>query len=73
MRKRVFENPVIGNRATLVRSAEEAGGEYTLFQIEVNPGGDNTLHTHQDYTEQFDVVQYELTRQVRNVLLLSQN
>ena len=64
MRRRVFENPVIGDRAILVKSAEETGGEYTLFQIEVVPGGGNELHIHEDYTEKFEVVSGELSVQL---------
>jgi quercetin dioxygenase-like cupin family protein len=64
MKKRVFVNPVIGDKASLIRSAEETKGEYTLFQIEVLPGGGNSLHVHEIYTERFDVVQGELSLQL---------
>ncbi len=64
MKKRVFVNPVIGDKATLIRSAEETNGEYTLFQIKVVPGGGNSLHVHETYSERFEVVQGELTLQL---------
>jgi mannose-6-phosphate isomerase-like protein (cupin superfamily) len=64
MKKRVFVNPVIGDKATLIRSADETKGEYTLFQIEVAPGGGNSLHIHETYTERFEVVQGELSLQL---------
>jgi len=64
MKKRVFVNPVIGDKATLIRSAEETKGEYTLFQIEVVPGGGNSLHVHKAYTERFEVVHGALSLQL---------
>jgi len=64
MKKRVYVNPVIGDKATLIRSADETKGEYTLFQIEVAPGGGNSLHVHETYSERFEVVQGELSLQL---------
>lgn len=64
MKKRVFVNPVIGDKAILVRSAEETKGEYTLLQIELAPGGGNMLHIHDTYSEKFEVLQGELTLQL---------
>jgi quercetin dioxygenase-like cupin family protein len=63
-RKRIFVNPVIGDKAILVKSAEETGGEYTLFQIEVASGGGNALHTHKTYSETFKVLDGELSIQL---------
>jgi mannose-6-phosphate isomerase-like protein (cupin superfamily) len=64
MKKRVFVNPVIGDKAALIRSASETKGEYTLFQKDVAPGGGNSLHVHETYTEIFEVVQGELSLQL---------
>lgn len=64
MKKRVFVNPVIGDKATLIRSAEETNGEYTLFKIDVAPGGGNALHIHKTYSEKFQVVEGELSVQL---------
>jgi quercetin dioxygenase-like cupin family protein len=63
-RKRIFVNPVIGDRAILVKSGEETDGEYTLFQIEVAAGGGNTLHIHKTYNETFKVLDGELSVQL---------
>src|SRR5688500_9293479 len=63
-RKRIFVNPVIGDKAILVKSAEETGGEYTLFQIEVASGGGNALHIHKTYSETFKVLDGELSIQL---------
>jgi quercetin dioxygenase-like cupin family protein len=63
-RKRIFVNPVIGDKAVLVKSGEETGGEYTLFQIDVAAGGGNTPHIHKTYTETFKVLDGELSIQL---------
>jgi hypothetical protein len=44
MKKRVFLNPVIGDKATLIKTAEETNGEFTLLEVELVPGGGNALH-----------------------------
>lgn len=61
MKKRTFENPVFSDKATLLKSSEETGGEYTLFEIEVAAGGGNSLHSHPEFTEKFTVRDGELT------------
>lgn len=61
MRKRVFYNPVIGDKATLIKTAEETGGETTLIEVVVNPGGGNVLHRHVDYAERFEVLDGNLS------------
>lgn len=61
MRKRVFHNPVIGDKATLVKTSEETNGEFTLMEIEVMPGGGNALHIHESYSEKFTVTDGRLT------------
>ena len=59
--KRVYENPVFGDKATFLKTAEETGGAYTLIEIELAPGGGNSLHTHSEFTETFRPVQGPLT------------
>ncbi len=61
MRKRVFHNPVIGDKVTLVKTTEETKGEYTLIEVEVVPGGGNALHTHDSYSEKFTVIEGRLS------------
>jgi quercetin dioxygenase-like cupin family protein len=63
MKKRIFINPVIGDKATLLKSAEETHGELTLFEIEVAPGGGNAPHYHDVFTEKFTVLDGNLTVQ----------
>ena len=61
--KRVFENPVFGDKATFLKTADETGGAYTLLEIELAPGGGNSLHTHSEFTETFRTLQGPLTLQ----------
>ncbi|HTF19765.1 MAG TPA: cupin domain-containing protein [Chryseolinea sp.] len=61
MKKRVYYNPVIGDKATLLKSAEETNGEVTLLEVVVNAGGGNILHRHVDYAEKFEVLEGDLT------------
>jgi len=73
MRKRVFYNPVIKDRATLLKSSEDTGGEYTLLKIEVAPGGGNSEHTHNSFSEKFRVVKGTLSVTLgRDVKLIRQ-
>jgi hypothetical protein len=37
IQKRVFENPVFGDKATFLKTADETGGAYTLLEIELAP------------------------------------
>ena len=52
---RRWENPVQGDVATLVESSAETGGERTVLELEVAPGGGNILHRHRTYAERFRV------------------
>jgi quercetin dioxygenase-like cupin family protein len=61
MRKRSFVNPVIGDRAVLVKSSEETNGEFTELDIYLVPGGGNALHFHDSFSETFFVTEGELT------------
>lgn len=54
---------MIGDKAILLKSAEETHGEVTLFEIEVVPGGGNSLHYHDGFTEKFSVLEGSLTVQ----------
>lgn len=66
VRKRVFHNPVIGDQATLLRTADGTNGEYTLLEVIVAPGGGNTLHIHESFSERFEVVEGQLSVTLNN-------
>jgi quercetin dioxygenase-like cupin family protein len=57
---RVIENPVIKDKATILKSTEDTNGEYFLAKLEVAPGGGNTLHYHPTFTEKFTVMDGQL-------------
>jgi len=58
---RSFYHPIQRDRATFLETSEESGGERTLVEIEVAPGGGNVLHRHHAFSERFEVVDGELT------------
>jgi mannose-6-phosphate isomerase-like protein (cupin superfamily) len=61
MRKRVFHNPVIGDKATLIKTSDDTRGEYTLMEVVVAPGGGNTPHIHETFSEKFTVIEGRLS------------
>jgi quercetin dioxygenase-like cupin family protein len=46
--------------ATFLETSEESGGEHTLIEIEVAPGGGNEPHYHKTYEEHFEVIEGSL-------------
>ena len=60
MKKRIFENPLINDRIMLVESSDETGGEHTLIEVELRPGGGKRLHYHKCITEKFTAIKGEL-------------
>jgi quercetin dioxygenase-like cupin family protein len=61
---RVIYNPVQRDRVTFLKTAAETGGELTLLEMEVAPGGGNSLHIHATYAERFTVIEGELGVQI---------
>lgn len=57
---------MIGDKATLLKSAAETGGETTLLEVVLNPGGGNILHRHIDYAEEFEGVEGDLSVTIGN-------
>src|SRR3712207_2500717 len=54
--RRRIVNPVQGDAVTFLESSEASGGERTLAELEVAPGGKVTPHYHLSYTESFKVL-----------------
>ncbi len=54
--KRRIYNPIQKDYATFLETSEETGGEHTLIEIEVAPGGGTTPHFHLTYAEHFEVI-----------------
>lgn len=53
---RTIHNPDAGNTVFFARKAHETDGEYTLLQIDLEPGGGNTPHYHQEFSETFTAI-----------------
>ena len=56
MEKRVFENPDIKDKVTLLESSLDTNGAYTLLQVELEAGGGNNLHYHTSFREEFTAI-----------------
>jgi len=56
MERRVFENPLIKDKVTIIKSSQETNGAYTLVEVELEPGGGNPLHYHTTFSEEFTTV-----------------
>ena len=65
-RRRIY-NPVQDDAVTFLETSEESGGERTLGELEVAPGGKVTPHYHLGYTEHFTVIEGRLTVRVGEV------
>lgn len=61
---REIYNPVQRDRVTFLKTAAETGGELTLLEMEVAPGGGNSLHIHTTYFECFTVIAVDLGVQI---------
>ena len=53
--RRIY-NPIQKDYATFLETSEKSGGERTLIEIEVAPGGGTTPHYHLTYAEHFEVI-----------------
>ncbi|MDQ4141587.1 MAG: cupin domain-containing protein [Bacteroidota bacterium] len=60
MTRKIYENPMIGDKVVFLKTSRESGGECTLMELEVVAGGGNTLHTHTTASETFTVLEGNL-------------
>jgi mannose-6-phosphate isomerase-like protein (cupin superfamily) len=51
--RKVYLNPVIGDKLVFLKTSRETGGTYTLVEIELAPGGGNLPHIHGAFSEMF--------------------
>jgi quercetin dioxygenase-like cupin family protein len=58
--RRRYYHPIQKDYATFLKTSEETGGEYSLIEVEVAPGGGNQPHYHKTYDEHFEVLEGEL-------------
>ena len=61
MERKVYENPIYGDKAVFLKTAEETNGLCTIIEMELVAGGGNQPHLHDDYAETFTVLQGDLT------------
>jgi quercetin dioxygenase-like cupin family protein len=54
---RRYYHPLQKDYATFLETSEETGGDRTLIEIEVAPGGGNAPHFHKTYEEHFEVIE----------------
>lgn len=66
---RTIENPLVKDRVTFLTTGEESEGEYEYVEVELAPGGGNSLHYHLTYTEHFEAVEGELHLEVNGAIL----
>lgn len=57
---RRYYHPLQKDYATFLETSEETGGDHTLIEIEVAPGGGNVPHYHKTYAEHFEVIEGSL-------------
>jgi len=54
---RRYYHPLQKDYATFLKTSEETGGEYTLIEVQLAPGGGNAPHYHKTYDERFEVLE----------------
>ena len=64
--KRVFINPIYKDKAVVLKTCEETGGKYSLGELEVLPGGGNSMHRHAAFVETFTALSGTLGVAVKN-------
>jgi quercetin dioxygenase-like cupin family protein len=55
--ERRYYHPLQKDYTTFLKTSEETGGEHSLIEVEVAPGGGNTPHYHKTYAEHFEVLE----------------
>lgn len=53
MQKRVFYNPKIKDKVTVLKTADDTGGDHILVEVELAPGGGTPRHYHTSFNETF--------------------
>jgi quercetin dioxygenase-like cupin family protein len=60
MKGRVFENPKIKDRVTILETGADNNGSHILVEVEMLPGGGNPWHYHNSLVEEFTAIEGEL-------------
>lgn len=51
--RRVFHNPKVKDKVTVLKSADQTKGQYILLEVELAPGGGTPKHYHTSFDETF--------------------
>jgi len=57
MNKKVFYNPNLKDKVTVLATAEDTNNEYLLVEVELAVGGGTPKHYHTSFTEEFIAVE----------------
>ena len=53
MQKKVFYNPKVKDRVTVLKTADEINGDHKLVEVELIPGGGTSKNYHTTFHETF--------------------
>ncbi|BAO55854.1 cupin domain-containing protein [Nonlabens marinus] len=53
----IYRNPITKEKATLLATSRSTDGTYTYIEVELQPGGGNPVHYHQQFTEEFEPIE----------------
>lgn len=60
MKGRVFENPYVKDKVTVLETGADNNGSHILVEVEMKPGGGNPWHYHNSLVEEFTAVEGKL-------------
>jgi len=64
--RKIYVNPIFKDKATVLKTLADTEGVYTLGELVVYPGGNNFLHTHNNFEETFIGVEGSIGVRIRN-------
>jgi hypothetical protein len=67
--RKVFYNPIYRDKVTVLKSASETGGLYSLGELEVSSGGGNSMHVHSAFEETFTARVYQQKKDLKRSFL----
>ncbi|WP_234734375.1 cupin domain-containing protein [Tellurirhabdus bombi] len=61
---RTITNPVLRDSVTFIETSQESNGAHTLVDVTLAAKGGNSLHYHEEFSEEFTCLEGELSIQV---------
>ncbi|MBD2699800.1 cupin domain-containing protein [Spirosoma sp. BT702] len=68
-KSRTITNPVLKDEVIFLETSRESNGYHTLVEVTLAAGGENPLHYHEDFSEEFTCLEGELSIQVGNEII----